>query len=187
MNGIGDRIKLLRTERGMTLAQLGAQVNLSPSYLSQIERDRTTPSLVTLTSLAKAMDVGLRYFFETEADTAVIVRADGVSPSASESPIRRQRLTPERGDNKIETYRVTFSSPTPLTPLIPHPGEEFCFVLLGTLRMTIGDERYDLAMGDSIHYDAQQPHAWGNESGEPCIVIWSHSTPRSERPAVERN
>jgi transcriptional regulator with XRE-family HTH domain len=186
MNGIGDRIKLLRTERGMTLAELGAQVNLSTSYLSQIERDRTTPSLATLTSIAKALDVRLRYFFETEADTAVIIRAD-VQPSAEPiaSPIHRQRLTPEKGDNKIETYQVTFSSRTLLTPLMPHPGEEFCFVLSGTLTMTIGDERYALAAGDSIHYDAQQPHAWGNESAEPCNVIWSHSMPRSERLATE--
>jgi transcriptional regulator with XRE-family HTH domain len=60
---IGERIKALRTERRLTLAGLGEKVTLSVSYLSQIERDKTTPSLSTLMDIAKVLNVGLRYFF----------------------------------------------------------------------------------------------------------------------------
>ena len=62
-SSIGERMKSLRVERGMTLAELAEQVNLSTSYLSQIERDRTMPSLSTLVDIAQGLKVEPRYFF----------------------------------------------------------------------------------------------------------------------------
>jgi transcriptional regulator with XRE-family HTH domain len=81
---VGKRIKALRVEQGLTLARLSQKANISTSYLSQIERDRTTPSLNTLMGIARAFNVGLRYFFETDDEVARIVRArddlDGDEP-----------------------------------------------------------------------------------------------------------
>jgi transcriptional regulator with XRE-family HTH domain len=179
---VGERIKALRTERGMTLAELSEKANLSISYLSQIERDKTTPSLSTLTGIARAFNVGLRYFFETKTEAAHIVYADeekdGLGPDIS---VGRVRLTPEVGNGKIEVYRVVLQPHVPPEPLAPHSGEEFGFVLAGELTITLGDEQFILAASDSIHYDALQSHAWSNQGDEPCVVIWARSPVRSER------
>ena len=70
-DSIGERIKALRSDQGLTLARLGEKTGLSTSYLSQIERDKTTPSLVTLTAIARPLNVGVRYFFETEVRQAL--------------------------------------------------------------------------------------------------------------------
>jgi transcriptional regulator with XRE-family HTH domain len=179
---IGERIKALRTEQGMTLAELGEKVKLSTGYLSQIERDKTAPSLSTLMDIAKALNVGPRYFFETEAEEAYILRAHGgqVSP-APDSPIARLRLTPDVGSSKLEAYRVTLQPHTSSEQLDLFSGEEFGFVLTGELTIRIGDEQFVLAAGDSIHYDAFQPHCWGNAGDEPCVVIWSRASSRLER------
>ena len=179
---IGERIKALRTERGMTLAELGEKVNLSVSYLSQIERDKTTPSLSTLMDLAKVLDVGLRYFFETEAEAAYVVRADqGQAGLASDSSTACLRLTPEVGSSKIEAYRVVLQPHSSPEQLALFAGEEFGFVLAGELTLSVGDERFILDAGDSVHYDALQPHCWHNAGNEPCVLIWGRATSRLER------
>jgi transcriptional regulator with XRE-family HTH domain len=181
---IGERIKALRMEQHMTLAQLGQKTNLSISYLSQIERDKTTPSLSTLTGIAKTLKVALRYFFEAEAEAAFVMRSDERrdGPTA-DSSITRQCLSPQTGNHKLEIYRVVLKPHTPWEELAPYPGEGCAFVLSGELAICVGDEEFVLAAGDSIHYDALQPHGWSNKGDKLCTVIWSHSASWSERQA----
>jgi transcriptional regulator with XRE-family HTH domain len=178
---IGERIKALRVGQGKTLSDLGERANLSISYLSQIERDKTTPSISTLTSIAKALDVGLRYFFETEAETAVVVRRgeEGVTIS-SDTRAACQPLTPEVGETKLDVCRITLPPHAPSESLPQRAGEELAFVLSGELTITIGDEQFLLSAGDSVHYNALEPHCWQNFGSEPCAVIWSHAIPWSE-------
>jgi transcriptional regulator with XRE-family HTH domain len=176
MKSIGERIKALRTEQGMTLAGLGEKVALSVSYLSQIERDKTTPSLSTLMDIAKSLNVELRYFFETEAEAAYVVRAgQGQADLAPDSSAACLRLTPEVGSSRIEAYRVVLQPHTSPEQLAPFAGEEFVFVLAGKLTLSVGDEQFVLDAGDSIHYDALQPHCWRNESSEASAVFWGRA------------
>lgn len=172
---IGERIKELRIEQGLTLADLSERTNLSISYLSQVERDKTTPSLATLMSIARALNVGVRTFFETEAEVAYVVRAEGEPdhlPQATAA--ERLPLTPE-GSNRLEVERVTLEPHVPPRQMALFAGEEFAFVLAGTLTVTVGGEHFTLATGDSIHYDALQPHTWSNPGDEPCVVIWARA------------
>lgn len=173
---VGERIKALRREQGMTLAQLGQKTSLSVSYLSQIERDKTTPALSTLTGIAKALKVPLRYFFETEAEAAFVMRADARRDGPIvDSSITRQSLSPGSENHKLEIFRVVLKPHAVWEELAPNPGEEFAFVLSGELVICVGDEEFVLSAGDSIHYDALQPHRWSNKGEKRCTVIWSHS------------
>jgi transcriptional regulator with XRE-family HTH domain len=178
---IGERIKALRSERGLTLADLGEMVKLSTSYLSQIERDKTTPSLATLLDIAQALNVGPRYFFEAEAEAAYILRAGTDQNHLSANPALQVRLTPDAGNNKLEVYRVQLEPHTSIEQLDPFSGEVLGFVLSGELTLNLGEEKYILGTGDSIHYDASQPYYWSNANDEPCIVIWGKATTSLER------
>ena len=75
MQQLGKRLRDLRHEQGLTLAQLGRQVGLSASYLSQIERGITMPSLSKLTTIAKTLDVGVGHFFEDDISSPRVVRS----------------------------------------------------------------------------------------------------------------
>jgi transcriptional regulator with XRE-family HTH domain len=173
---ISERIKELRTEQGMTLAELGEKAKLSTSYLSQIERDKTSPSLSTLMSIARALNVEPRYFFETETEPAYIKRVDrGKDGHVSSSPIVRLLLTPKVGSNKLETYRVILQPHTVPEQLDLFSGEEFGFVLTGELTIRVGEEQIVLAAGDSIHLDAYQSRYWSNAGDTPCVVIWGRA------------
>ena len=179
---IGERIKALRTERGMTLAELGDKAKLSTSYLSQIERDKTTPSLSTLLDIAKALNVGPRYFFEIEAEAAYILRSgEEQEILTSGTPVVRMRLTPDARNNRLDVYRVQLEPHTSLKQLDSFSGEELGYVLSGELTVKVGDEQYVLSAGDSIHYDASQPYYWINAADEPCVVIWGQAASSLER------
>jgi len=173
---IGERIKALRTERGMTLADLGERANLSISYLSQIERDKTSPSLTTLETIAKSFNIGLRYLFETDDEIAYVVRANkGTISTDHQAPIMRQPLMPQGGNPEIEVYRITFHPRTAPEQIEQFAGEEIIYVLDGALTISIGNEQFTLNAGDSIHYDALLIHSWESESDEACTIIWGRA------------
>ncbi|MGO8693895.1 MAG: helix-turn-helix domain-containing protein [Rectinemataceae bacterium] len=170
---IGERIKSLRTKQGSTLAELGKKANVSTSYLSQIERDRTSPSLATLAVIARALNVELRHLFEDEAESAYVVRSDDVSTSVDADAAVNRPLTAPASGNKLSVASVKIESHGSSGQIPTFEGEELLFILKGRLEVTVEDERFTLAAGDSIHYDAELPHSWINNDDEPCVLIWS--------------
>ncbi len=186
-DSIGERIKGLRSEQGLTLAELGEKTDLSTSYLSQVERGKTLPSLTTLAAIARVFNVGLRYFFEEESELVYIVRAADrlpLPPSPTlPAPTKvggRQSLMPVDANTKIEIYRIDFQAQSAEEELSPYYGEETIFILSGELLVWVGDERYTLTAGDSIHYDAIQPHGWCNEEPAACSILWGRAASLSE-------
>ena len=176
-NSIGKRVKTLRIDRRMTLAELGEKANLSTSYLSQIERDRTNPSLTTLMNIAKSLDVEPRYFFESGDETTLVLQ-DGQDrqPGILSPEMVYFTLSPEDSGSKLRVYRVVIQPHSQLQEFDPYSGEEMCFVLSGQLTVVVGDETHVLKAGDSIHYDALLLHDWSNQGDQPCELIWSRAS-----------
>lgn len=174
---IGARIRSLRTEQKLTLAELAERCSLSTSYLSQVERDKTTPSLPTLTAIAGALNVHPRAFFEVASETAYVVRLEDRN-GGKEQP--EHLLTPNGASRLILKHVLTPAGES--SGFLPtYPGEELLFVLSGQLRVDIGNECFTLTEGDSLHYDAAQPHMWTNERQEICAFIWSRVVGPLER------
>lgn len=160
----------------MTLAELGEKANLSTSYLSQIERDKTSPSLTTLETIAKSLNIGLRTLFETDDEAAFVLRArKETNIPTHRDPIVRQPLMPQMGTPEIEVYRITFHPHSAPEQIDQFAGEEIIYVLNGELTISIGDEQFVLTAGDSIHYDALLIHSWKNESNDFCTIIWGRA------------
>ena len=180
MQNLGKRLRALRDERGLTLAQLGQQVGLSASYLSQVERGVTMPSLSRLTTLAKALDVEMGYFFEDDVSSPCVVRLNQGKRLRSTADTIVELLSTDLPDKEIQPNRVVCQPGASRDQLPTHPGEEFGFVLKGQLTVTVGEETFVLEAGDSIHYQALQPHLWRNEGDEEFIAIWAVSPPISE-------
>jgi len=177
VQNLGKRLKALRKERGLTLAQLGQQVGLSASYLSQIERSVTMPSLARLTTIARALDVEVGYFFEDDVSVPCVVKLNqGKSLSGTADAIV-ELLSADPSDKKIQPYRLVCQPGASRDQPPTHPGEEFGFVLKGQLTVTVGEEAFVLKAGDSIHYETLRPHSWRNEGDEECIAIWAVSPP----------
>ena len=179
MQSLGKRLRELRKERGLTLAQLGQRAGLSASYLSQIERGVTMPSLATLTTIASALDVEVRYFFEDDLSAPSIVRSNQGKRLDSTAGAIVEFLSADLSDKKIQPYRLVCRPGASTDRPATHPGEEVGFILKGQLTVTVGEETFVLEAGDSIHYQALQPHSWRNEGDEECVAIWAVSPPIS--------
>ena len=174
---LGRRLRALRTELGITLAQLGGMVGLSASYLSQIERNKTKPSLATLSSIAETLGVELSSFFEHSTPVWQVVRKGrGEEVADRRAKVTFELLSSGGVRGRIEPYRVT-CWPAMRIEGDTHPGEEFVFIFKGQLEVRVGEESLTLKAGDSIHYQGSQPHAWRNESGKECMLMWALSTP----------
>jgi transcriptional regulator with XRE-family HTH domain len=180
VQSLGKRLRALRKEQRLTLTQLGQQVGLSASYLSQIERSVTMPSLARLTAIASALDVEVRYFFEDAASSPCVVRLNQGKKLDSTADVLVELLSADPSNKKIQPYRIVCQPGASRDQLPTHPGEEFGFVLKGQLTVTVSEEAFVLEVGDSIHYQTLQPHSWRNGGEEECIAIWAVSPPISE-------
>ena len=180
MQNLGKRLRALRNEQGLTLVQLGQQVGLSASYLSQIERGETMPSLSRLTTLAKALDVEVGYFFEDDVSAPCIIRLNQGKRLSGTADAIMELLSADLTDKKIQPYRLVCQPGASRDQPPTYPGEELGFILKGQLTVTVGEETFVLKAGDSIHYETLEPHSWRNEGDEECIAIWAVSPPVSE-------
>jgi transcriptional regulator with XRE-family HTH domain len=180
VQNLGKRLRAVRNERGLTLIQLGQQVGLSASYLSQIERGETTPSLSRLTTIAKALDVEVRYFFEEDVSAPCVVKLNQGKRLSGTANAIVELLSADPTDKKIQPYRLVCQPGASRDQPSTYPGEELGFILKGQLTVTVGEETFVLKAGDSIHYQTLQPYSWRNEGDEECIAIWAVSPPIPE-------
>ena len=179
MQSLGKRLKALRNERGLTLVQLGQQIGLSASYLSQIERSVTMPSLSRLATIARVLDVEVGHFFEDDASSPCVVEYNQGKRLRGAADAIVELLSADPSDKKIQPYRLACQPGASRDQPPTHQGEEFGFVLKGQLTVTVGEETFVLEAGDSIHYQTLQPHSWRNEADEECIAVWAVSPPIS--------
>jgi transcriptional regulator with XRE-family HTH domain len=177
---LGKRLRILRNKRGLTLTQLGEQVSLSASYLSQIERGVAMPSLPKLTVIANALGVEVRHFFEEDASSPHPTRSNQGKRLKNTAGVVVELLSADPTGKQIQPYRLVCQPGASRDRSPTYPGEEFGLVLKGELTVTVGEETFVLKAGDSIHYETLQPHSWRNEGNEACVAVWAVSPPISE-------
>lgn len=170
---IGARVRSLRRERGLTIEQIAAATGLTKGFISQLERDRTQPSLSSIARICEALGVRLSHVFEREPGPA-LVRKDERPEIDTFFPTHNYLLSSrdERRFQAIES--VVASSAGAGSELYSLPGEvEFVYVLEGTLELRVADETHLLHAGDAITYDLSKPHTWRNPSPtEQLRVLW---------------
>jgi len=177
---IGEKIKKLRKEKEMSIAELANKSDLSSSLISQIERNMVTPSIVSLWKIAQSLEVSVGYFFDEEVkDIAnpIVRRNERKKIIASNNNAMYELLSPDL-NRKIEFLYITikpgdYSS----KDLVTHEGEECGIVIKGRLMVKMKDKEYILEEGDSIYFDSTIPHKYINIGDEECISIWAMTPP----------
>lgn len=175
---LGDVLRQWRKERNIPLGDMARKLGVSAGYLSQIERDLAVPSIQTLTKVAEALGTTLSRLFE-EAET----------PPPRKMLVRRQerRVVLHRGSTSVNELlvpdlkgqlQVMLSRIRPGTksPVYQHAGEEFGYLIKGSLTFWVGEERFDLRGGDSIRFPATIPHRWKKARGH-AEVLWVVTPP----------
>jgi quercetin dioxygenase-like cupin family protein/lambda repressor-like predicted transcriptional regulator len=176
---VGKAIRSLRNEKGLSLRELSRLAGLSTSFLSMVERGRSSLALTSLNNVAKALDTDLADLFVSERKVRVSRRLPHVSRAEEEGQLsitsseRVYRVLSPRAPGLVfEPLLVTVRPNSDLEEPYSHEGEEFAYVIEGGLAFTVDGEEYRLGPGDSIHFLSGVPHAIRNDSDEPAKVLW---------------
>ncbi len=150
-----------------------AQLDLSKSYLSRLEDGERQPSIAALLSLAEAFDLTLAALLsepELAGANCAIVRA-GAAPSRQGNGLRYTSLSSREGAAGMHPILVTVPAGRLGAEQYRHEGEEWLYVLSGTLRLSLAEDTHDLAPGDAAHFDARVPHRLAALGGQDVRLI----------------
>ncbi len=178
---VGPRIRKIRKEKGVTLEDLSRLTGFNVDFLSSLEKNEAQPQLGTVIKLSKALDsafgrlvsgVGDRlYSITRKSERRVISRS--TSKSGKKQLYTYRSLAPDVKGRHMEALIVQLEV-DPDKEVSVHDGEEFIFVLDGTVIFEIGDDKFELEAGDSVYYLSTTPHhiAAKNEKATILAVLY---------------
>ena len=175
---IGEKIRALRLQRGETLKDVSQETGLSTALLSQIENNIVSPPISTLLRIAEALNVKIGYFFqetELEKKEYVVVRAGERKPvfrEGSRYGYSYKSLAPGKSDRNMEPFFVHFTKEKMADEeIFCHDGEEFLYILKGTIEYLVGGEKIVLQEGDALYLGANVPHKGQIVGSEDAYAI----------------
>lgn len=169
---VGGRLKSLRDQRGLSLRALAEMCGLSINAISLIERGENSPTVATLHRLATALNVPITDFFQEETkQTCVFVKRNLGLRSQSDGAMM-ESLGIGLINQQLEPFRMTIRSGVGnIKDPVTHPGEEFVHCLEGAIEYWINGHNFSLEEGDSLLFDATQPHAYHNPHANPASIL----------------
>lgn len=178
---LGSQIRNLRNQKGYTLERVSQLTGLSKPHLSQIENDIVSPPIATLLKISAALGVKIGYFFrDAPSDSRIVVTRreertqvkQGLKSEAfSNIGYRYELLANQFVDKYMEPFVVYMEARDQNNMIYNnHRGEEFVFVLEGTLEFRCEDQIITLYEEDSLYFDARLPHAYRGIGGTAKFV-----------------
>lgn len=201
MDHLGARLKELRKHAGLSLRELARQAEVSPSLVSQIENGKSRPSVSTLYTFARLLNVSVDELFDADAPAAdrpaagvaggvhdpanawhpseYATRISVVHPShrahlrmAEGVDWERLAATPERDVNFMKITYAPGAAGNADGSLIAHDGYEYGYVLSGVVEVTVGNEVFALREGESLGFDSTIPHILRNIGDTDFHGLW---------------
>ncbi|MBN7796631.1 cupin domain-containing protein [Parahaliea mediterranea] len=170
-HSVGPAIRARRKELGMTVVQLAGKSGLSGAFISLIERGKSSYSLVSLQSIAEALDVDIGYFIDVPEGESLVKRAGANDYLDIDSPVKYRLLSSSLPHQRMEQISMEIP-PGYQFPFVKRDGEGFIYVLEGELVITVAGDESVLGPGDSIHYDYQAGIGTANHSEKPTVLLW---------------
>lgn len=169
---VGPKIHALRKAKRMTLQQVSDRSGLSVSFLSQVERDLASPTVISLAHIAHALGVAASYFLPPPPSGDTVVRSYDRQPfKLSDGEVVYARLGGDFDGRTLEPILVTYP-PRFVSEVFHHDGEEFLYVLQGQIEVYLDDDAYSLHEGDSMHFASKQTHRVENPRDLPAQVVF---------------
>ncbi len=186
---IGPRIRRLRTERNLALRNLAESSGLSINTISLVERNKISPSVSTLHRMAVALDVPITAFFEDEAENQTVIHTPAQSRRAIAIPGgQMEKLGSGLAHQCIEPLLIHLEpGASSGRDTIAHSGHELIYCVRGRLFYEVDGEQFHLEPGDSLLFEAQLPHRWGNEGTVPVSALMLFARPDGTEGILQRH
>lgn len=170
---IGQKIKNLRLEKGLTQEELGERTDLTKGYISQIEHDLSSPSIETFFSILEVLGSDPQSFFNERQSVQKVVY-----PPEDRTDFRDEDrgwcvhwLVPESNEKAMEPIRLVIEPSSAYKSFEPSNSETFAYVLEGCVTVQIGTKTYQAKKGDAIYYHATEKHQLVNEQSTRAEIL----------------
>jgi uncharacterized cupin superfamily protein/DNA-binding Xre family transcriptional regulator len=182
---VGRKIRELRNQKGFSLREIADRSGLNINTLSMVENGKSSPSVSTLQQLARALDVSIVDFFETDqVQKQIVFTPANQRPGSHFGSTLMENLGEGLAGNVVQPFIINLppgrgSGDQPIV----HTGHEFVFCLEGAIHYRIQGEDYYLQTGDSLIFEAHLPHCWENIDKEDArIILVFYPSDRREDP-----
>ena len=174
---IGKKIKTLRTLNNLTQEELASRCDLTKGYISQLENDLTSPSIATLVDILSVLGTNLNEFFSSDTITEKIIftKDDYFEKQNDYGSITW--LVTNAQKNEMEPILLELN-PNESTPIdYPHEGEEFGYVIEGTIIVCLDNQKFKCKKGESFYYESSKTHYLINNGSSIAKIICISSPP----------
>jgi transcriptional regulator with XRE-family HTH domain len=170
---IGEKLRHLRKENGLTQEELANRAYLTKGFISQLERDLTSPSIATLKSILDVLGLDLAVFFRDVPRQSVVARKKArVLSSLSSDECRIHFLLPKAMGRLMDPVLVTLESGARTQEDPSHEGEEFGFVVQGIITLWLDAKAHKLVKGDCFYFKSSWRHWVENNGKYPAHILW---------------
>lgn len=175
---IGNKLKGLRIAKGLTQEELADRAELSKGFISQLERDLTSPSIATLVDILQCLGTTVSEFFSEETEEQIVFHdEDYFQKIDSELKNKTEWIIPNAQKNAMEPIRLTLE-PGGLTYRdVPHEGEEFGYILKGSIKIHIGKKVYTAKKGESFYFIPHSEHYIEASRTSGAVILWVSTPP----------
>ena len=170
---IGKKLKELRLQKNFSLEQLAKKVGLTRSFLSQVEKDKTSPSIASLIKILSALNVKMADFFQAVDKTkGIVLRKDQKKFFYDQkSKIKMASLSTGFSNPEMEPFYAEME-PGSSSEFISSEGQTFCLILTGIIELTLEEETYVLKRGDSVYFDSSVRQRWRVVGNKKATGLW---------------
>lgn len=176
---ISTKIKEKRKAKGITVQELADKAEVSKGLISQIENNRTVPSLLVLINIIRALNLDMNEFFndinqQTQAARVLIKRKDEYQAFEKENAkgfLYKRVLTRNISAGPTDFVLLELKPGAKRSQIVKTDAYEYKYVIKGTVEYLINNEKYTLEAGDSIFFDGRLGHKPSNVGTDEALLL----------------
>jgi transcriptional regulator with XRE-family HTH domain len=175
---IGNKIRELRFYNGLTQQELADRSELSKGFISQVERDLTSPSIATLMDILEALGTNIKDFFNEQVEEKIVFKKEDVFTLENEDLSHSiDWIIPNAQKNRMEPLIIELLPGGLSKEEDPHDGEEFGYVLAGSIVLHIGRRTYRVKKGEAFYFEPTEAHYVKNAGKTKARLLWVATPP----------
>ncbi|MDR1538779.1 MAG: XRE family transcriptional regulator [Clostridiales bacterium] len=175
---IGEKIKQLRIKMNLTQEELANRCELSKGFISQVERNLTSPSIATLMDILEALGGNLKSFFSDSDNNEIVFRKDDVFVQQDDNLGHIINwVIPNAQKNKMEPILIKLRKNGRSQVHTAYEGEVFGYVLRGFVHLHLGEKKFKLKKGESFYHLANAAYFLENAADYDAEVLWVTTPP----------
>jgi transcriptional regulator with XRE-family HTH domain len=169
---VGHRIRKIRENQRLSLRAVADRAGLSVNAISLIERGTNSPTVSSLMRLATALEVPITTFFQEGAEETTVFTKHNQGRKSQGDGVTVESLGTGLREQQLEAFAVqVMGGSGNIEDPISHQGEEFVRCLTGEIEYCVGNEIYQMTPGDSLLFEATQPHCFRNSTDQEAVIL----------------